>query len=83
MIFQLMILPKRKVIQLPRKLVSAIQTRLFIANELRDTDLVVEQVEFTDGSKPRILIRIKAVLRKARKNKGNLTLPEAADWKRE
>jgi len=55
---------RRKVLELPSKLAFAIARRVLIANELKDTDIVVEPVEKVDGSKPRLLIRIKRVSRK-------------------
>jgi hypothetical protein len=51
----------RKVQEIKQKLSSFINKRIFIANELRNADIEVEQVENLDGSKPHIVIRIKSV----------------------
>lgn len=52
---------RRKVGEIKQKLVSAVQKRIFVANELRDTDIEVEQVEKLDGTKPHIIIRVKSI----------------------
>jgi hypothetical protein len=54
---------RRKVLELPSKLAFAIARRVLIANELKGTDIVIESVEKVDGSKPRLLIRIKRLSR--------------------
>jgi hypothetical protein len=52
-------LKPRKVIELKSQLTRAVNTRILVANELRDIELTVQQVENCDGSKPQMLIRIK------------------------
>jgi hypothetical protein len=74
-----MLVKRRRVLELPSKLAFAITRRVFVANELRHTDIVVESVEDVDALKPKLLIRIRKLV-KTRKRE-DLTLPEAADWK--
>lgn len=52
---------RRKVGEIKQKLVSAVQKRIFVANELRDADIEVEHVEKLDGTKPHIIIRVKSI----------------------
>jgi hypothetical protein len=52
---------RRKVEEIKQKLVCSINKRIFIANELRDVDIEVEQVEKLDGTKPHIIIRVKSM----------------------
>lgn len=56
-------LRRRRVLELPSRLAFAITRRVYVANEMKDVDIVVESVEKVDGSKPSLLIRIKRVLR--------------------
>jgi hypothetical protein len=51
----------RKVQEIKQKLSCFINKRIFIANELRNADIEVEQIENLDGSKPHIVIRIKSI----------------------
>ena len=51
----------RKVQEIKQKLSCFINKRIFIANELRNADIEVEQVEKLDGTKPHIVIRIKSI----------------------
>jgi len=65
---------RRKVLELPSKLHFAVNRRVLIANELKSTDVVIAPVEKVDGSKPRLLIRIKRLVqlkkpKKVRKKK--------------
>lgn len=51
-------LGSKKVVEVSQKLVMSIGKRVLVANEL-DTPIEVEPIEHLDGSKPRLLIRIK------------------------
>lgn len=57
----------RKVAELPQKLTMSVNKRIMVANELRDSDIEIDQVEKLDGTKPHILIRIKRIIRKPKK----------------
>lgn len=52
-------LKPRRVVELKTRLISAVQSRVFVANELKDVEIVLDQVESVDGSRPRLVIRIK------------------------
>lgn len=52
---------RRKVEEIKQKLTCSINKRIFVANELRDADIEVDQVEKLDGTKPQILIRVKSI----------------------
>jgi hypothetical protein len=52
---------RRKVEEIKQKLSCAINKRIFVANELRDADIEVGQVENLDGTKPHIVIRVKSI----------------------
>jgi hypothetical protein len=56
---------RRKVEEIKQKLTCFINKRIFVANELRDADIIVALVEKLDGTKPHILIRIKNISKKA------------------
>lgn len=53
---------RRKVEEIKQKLTCSINKRIFVANELRDADIEIAQVEKLDGIKPHILIRIKSII---------------------
>jgi hypothetical protein len=55
---------RRKVEEIKQKLTCFINKRIFVANELRDADIIVALVEKLDGTKPHILIRIKNISKK-------------------
>lgn len=57
---------RRKVQEIKQKLTCSINKRIFIANELRDTDIEIGQIEKLDGTKPHILIRIKSIIKTKR-----------------
>ena len=52
---------RRKVKEIKQKLSCFINKRVFVANWLRNVDVEVEPVEHLDGSKPRLVIRIREV----------------------
>ena len=47
--------------EIKQRLSCFINKRVFVANWLRNVDVEVEPVEHLDGSKPRLVIRIKEV----------------------
>ena len=49
---------KGKVKEIKQKLICFINKRIFVANELRNVDIGIEQVENLDGTNPQIVIRI-------------------------
>lgn len=53
-------LGSKKVVEISQKLVMSVGKRVLVANHL-DTPIEVEQIEHLDGTKPRLLIRIKRV----------------------
>lgn len=57
----------RKVTEVKQKLSCAVNKRIWVANELRDADIEIDQVENVDGTKPHILIRIKRIIRRPKK----------------
>lgn len=52
---------RRKVEEVKQKLTCFVNKRIFIANELRDADIEIDQVEKLDGTKPHIVIRLKSI----------------------
>ena len=56
-------LKPRKVLELPSKLHLAVNRRILIANELKNMEITIEPVENVDGTKPRLLIRLKKAAR--------------------
>jgi hypothetical protein len=61
-------LKPRKVLELPSHLAFAIRRRVFVVNETKDCELEVDSVEVVDGSKPRLLIRVKRVFTRRRQS---------------
>jgi hypothetical protein len=62
-------LKPRTVVELPSKLNRAIRARILVANELKDMEFTIRQVESVDGSRPRMLIRIShRILRRSKKH---------------
>jgi hypothetical protein len=57
----------RKVAELRQKLSCAVNKRIWVANELRDADVLIDHVENLDGTKPHILIRIKKIIKHSKK----------------
>lgn len=57
------VLRARKVTEL-RSALAGVTRRVFVANELRDTDVVIGDVEKLDGSHPILLVRIKQAVKK-------------------
>jgi hypothetical protein len=73
-------LKPRRVVELPSRLVMSVNKRVFVANELKDVELVIDQVENCHGSKPKLLIRIKRRIFKHKpKHKPKITLKETAE----
>ena len=68
-------LQPRRVIELPSKLTMFVNKRILIANELKDMVLTVESIENCDGTKPRLIIRIKKSVKKSVKQIG-LHIPQ-------
>jgi hypothetical protein len=56
-------LKPRKVLELPSKMHFAVNRQVLIANELKNVEITVESIENVDGTKPRLLIRLKKVAR--------------------
>jgi hypothetical protein len=63
----IMKIKRRKVEEIKQELTCFINKRIFVANELRDADIEVAQVEKLDGTKPHILIRIKSITTKTKR----------------
>jgi len=72
-------LGSRKVMEIKQKLIMAVTRRILVANELKSADLEIEWVEHVDGTKPSLLIRIKAFKRKGVVSLGGRKLTRKMD----
>ena len=62
----------REVVEIKQKLIMAIGSRVFVANESKNVDLEIISTENLDGSNPHILIRIKSSSAQVREKDLNL-----------
>lgn len=63
-------LKPRKVTEIKSRLNWQIPRRVFIVNQTKNASLIIEEAEAMDGTKPKLLVRIKAVfIKKTRRRK--------------